>query len=91
MNEIEPNQHPSWIPRPLPSNREAYEAFAVGLVTRVRNVMTGQKLGFDWPALAVRLEVRGFWTREIEEKLTIMEAEMLNVVASTAEVASDGA
>ena len=53
--------------------------------------MTGQKLGFDWPALAVRLEVRGLWTREIEEKLTIMEAEMLNVVASTAEAAPDGA
>ena len=55
--------------------------------------MTGQKLGFDWPALAVRLEVRGLWTREIEEKLTIMEIEMLNTVTElvTAEGPPDGA
>ena len=55
--------------------------------------MTGQKLGFDWPALAVRLEVRGLWTREIEEKLTIMEVEMLDITPApvVAEGPSDGA
>ena len=93
MNNVEPSQYPKWIPRPLPSNSEAREAFVCGLVTRVHNVMTGQKLGFDWPALAVRLEVRGLWTREIEEKLTIMEVEMLNITPApvVAEGPSDGA
>ena len=45
----------------------------------VRNLMTGQEGGFDWAPFIERLKVRGLWTREIEEKLTIMENEMLKI------------
>jgi hypothetical protein len=41
--------------------------------------MTGQRLGFDWTPLIERLKVRDLWSREIEEKLTIMESEMLKI------------
>jgi hypothetical protein len=68
---------PEWIPRPLPSNLEAYDAFRLGLSSRSRNIMTGQQLEFAWSPFIERLKIRGLWTREIEEKLTIMESEML--------------
>ena len=64
----------------MPSNVEVREAFALGASMRVvRNVMTGQQGGFDWPPLIERLKVREIWSREIEEKLTIMENEMLTI------------
>ena len=71
---------PKWVPRALPSNVEAREALVLGASMRVvRNVMTGQQGGFDWPPLIERLKVREIWSREIEEKLTIMESEMLKI------------
>ncbi|RLE25613.1 MAG: hypothetical protein DRJ50_02585 [Actinobacteria bacterium] len=73
---------PDWIPRPLPSNVEAYEAFNLGTSMRERNVMTGQPLGFSWPPFIERLKVRGLWSRDIEGKLTIMEMEMLKITTA---------
>lgn len=70
---------PDWIPRPLPSNVDAREAFILAVTTRTQNAMTGQRLGFDWSPLIERLKVRDLWSREIEEKLTIMESEMLKI------------
>lgn len=34
-------------------------------------------LGFDWSAIIARLQVRDEWSREMEEKLSIIEAQML--------------
>ena len=70
---------PKWVPRSLPSNVEAREAFWLAASSRVQNVMTGHVGGFDWAPLIERLKVRGLWSREIEEKLTIMESEMLTI------------
>jgi hypothetical protein len=71
---------PAWIPRALPSNVEARTAFITGVTMRVvRNVMTGERGGFDWSPLIERLKVRDLWSRDIEEKLTIMESEMLKI------------
>jgi hypothetical protein len=41
--------------------------------------MSGQEGGFDWSPFIERLKVRDLWSREIEEKLTIMENEMLTI------------
>jgi hypothetical protein len=43
------------------------------------NAFSGQRLGFDWPPLIERLKIRDLWSRDIEEKLTIMETEMLKI------------
>jgi hypothetical protein len=43
------------------------------------NAFSGQRLGFDWSPLIERLKIRDLWSRDIEEKLTIMEVEMLKI------------
>ena len=73
---------PTWIPRALPSNVEAHEAFNLGTSMRERNLMTGQLLGFNWPPFIERLKIRELWTRDIEGKLTIMEMEMLRITTA---------
>ena len=46
-------------------------------------------LGFDWPAVAVRLKVRGEWDMEVEDGLSICERVMMNVEESERKSAND--
>jgi len=56
------------------------EAFRHVQRCRIAVSMVGL-LGFDWPAVAVRLKVRGMWDFEIEDGLSICEDEMRSVEA----------
>ena len=56
------------------------EAFRHVQTCRVAVAMVGL-LGFDWPSVAVRLQLRGLWDLGIEDGLSICEDIMRQVEA----------
>jgi len=65
------------------------EAFRHVQRCRVVVAMVGV-LGFDWPAVATRLGVRGMWDIEIEDGLSICEETMRSVEATEKKAEGEG-
>ena len=63
---------PDWVPKPLPGNEDTFQAFR--MIKHCRGAMS---IGFDWNAVATRLELHGLWTPTVERGLDICEAIMV--------------
>jgi hypothetical protein len=73
---VTPSMKPKWTPQPLPGNEAAFAAFRI--VQSCREVTLSGVLGFNWQNVETKLRVHKMWTPEIERKLSLMEAFLVN-------------